>query len=675
MGETARATGGGVHLDGAARAPGLERIPVGHIRCDQHLLILEVDLTARRILTRRRDQLLGQPFLRYLDEDDVSGFDALARRLVVDGLASAKVESRVLPLRGAPCPVTFTVTHLPALGMGEPAAGESTILLVLEPLMRSGADPDPLAVGATQLDERSPDLITRYRLWPEPGFDYVSPSAQDVLGYPPRAFYADPWLLHELIEEPDEIEQLQKVHDGWEPHEPLLLHVQHRSGHTLVLEQRSTRVLDGEGQVLAIESIARDVTARAEEQTRYATAAGATRLFRELGPRDLDGADPATTLRAALEAACTYLGWPVGHGFLLDADPGYVVSAAWHEAEPSRSAPLREHTVSAPVLIDSDLVGEAVILVEQVVHALPDAAATERSMVAAASGYRFAITVPVTIEGGIGALLEFFVDGPRRPSPAVVAGVADLADEVGRALERSSAALHLRQLDQARQEFVARAAHELRGPVGSIALMAAALAHQARASEHPEMAAALDSLSAQAERIQMMATQLLELSQLEEGRVDLRIESLPVDIAMRAAVAALPATDRVRTDLDVAPSLDVLADAGLLDSILSNLLANAVRFARSAVLVEATALDDEVSLVVSDDGPGVPPELQALLFEPMKGALATSDHGGLGLALVAHAATAMGGCVRYEAAGGVGARFVVTLPAVPEPAPSSLSEA
>jgi PAS domain S-box-containing protein len=631
----------------------------GHLVCDPQLLILDVDLAARRILTRRRDQLIGQPFLRYLGEDGVAEFGALAHQLVIDGLGSARSEVWLLPERAEAIPVHITVTHLPGTAAG--ASDNGVILLALDPITRSGADPSPADGGAGDLGDRSADLITRYRLWPEPAFTYVSRSSEDVLGYPPKAFYADPMLLHELIDEPEDIERLQRIYEGEERREPVLLHLRHRDGNVIVLEQRSTGVRDGEGRLLAVEGIARDVTAHIEEQERYATAQGTTRAFRKLAPDDLDVAEPIAVVQAAIDAVCDHLGWPLGHAVLVDAAPGHVVSAAWHDLDPDRSAPLRAGAEAGPLRIDADLVAEAVLLMEQVVHELPDEQSTSRSVLAARCGYRYAVTVPVVVDDAIGAVLEFYTDGHRRPSQAVVAGVADLADDVGRSLTRNRAVLNLIERDQARQEFVARAAHELRGPIGAISLMASALAREAATSEHAEMASALDALAAQAERIRAMATRLLELSQLEEGRLELRPERVPVERAVRAAVSALPRTEGVRVETAIAPELFVFADPALLDSILSNLLVNAARYARSAVCVEAGQRQAGVAISVTDDGPGVPETLVSHLFQPIASPLATPDHGGIGLALVGRMASAMGGAVAYEGGPDRGARFVVTL--------------
>ena len=155
---------------------------------------------------------------------------------------------------------------------------------------------------------------------------------------------------------------------------------------------------------------------------------------------------------------------------------------------------------------------------------------------------------------------------------------------------------------------MARATHELRGPVGSVALMASALARQARQSSAMDLAASLERLSEQAERIQSMATRLLALSQLESGGLEVNLESVGVadagrgrggGHAARAWSAASPSRSRTLT-------CGVLADPLLLDEILANLLANARRYGGPNITVEVHARDGRVEFAVCDDGPGVP---------------------------------------------------------------------
>ena len=109
------------------------------------------------------------------------------------------------------------------------------------------------------------------------------------------------------------------------------------------------------------------------------------------------------------------------------------------------------------------------------------------------------------------------------------------------------------------------------------------------------------------------------------------------------------------------PDLHVLADPLLLDEILANLLANARRYGGPNIAIEVRPRGEQVEFAVRDDGPGVPPALVEHLFEPMRKKLASSNHAGLGLALVRQMARSLGGEATYEPTDERGARFVVRL--------------
>lgn len=149
------------------------------------------------------------------------------------------------------------------------------------------------------LAEHAQDVISRYRVLPTPGFEYVSPSVEQVLGYPPAAFYADPALMAQLVHPDDR-------HLLWpDPGSPpladlVVLRLLHADGHWVALEQRSTAVLDPAGTLVAVEGAARDVSDRQQ------TEASLARLNRVL--RTLTAANAALVRAASegelLEAIC-----------------------------------------------------------------------------------------------------------------------------------------------------------------------------------------------------------------------------------------------------------------------------------------------------------------------------------------------------------------------------------
>lgn len=120
------------------------------------------------------------------------------------------------------------------------------------------------------LSENVRDMVYRYRLTEPRGFEYVSPSSVDLTGYTPEEHYADPDLGRRLVHEADREELDRAVSD--QPSEPFVLRWRRKDGSTLWSEQQLRTVHDDAGRPVALEGIARDVTAfkRAEELLQQA---------------------------------------------------------------------------------------------------------------------------------------------------------------------------------------------------------------------------------------------------------------------------------------------------------------------------------------------------------------------------------------------------------------------
>ncbi|MEN6528347.1 MAG: response regulator [Anaerolineaceae bacterium] len=108
------------------------------------------------------------------------------------------------------------------------------------------------------------DLIYRFHFFPEPGFDYVSPAATELTGFSPEEFYADGNLAREFILEKDE-QFLEEIKTGnVDFSSPLLMRWRRKDGKMVWIEDRSSPVYNSAGQLIALEGIARDITARME---------------------------------------------------------------------------------------------------------------------------------------------------------------------------------------------------------------------------------------------------------------------------------------------------------------------------------------------------------------------------------------------------------------------------
>jgi signal transduction histidine kinase len=258
----------------------------------------------------------------------------------------------------------------------------------------------------------------------------------------------------------------------------------------------------------------------------------------------------------------------------------------------------------------------------------------------------------------------------RTAAAALPAGarlpVPQAQDELRALAEALNALLARRDEARARlQRFTGDAAHELRSPVASIRAQAEV------AVVHPDPALAQEVLGdvvAESERLSKLIDDLLVLSRSDAGDW---AAAGPVDLALAttAAVDRLP-PGSPRVQLRIPPSAcTVWAAAGEVELVLDNLLRNAARYARARISVFLLPTADSVRLTVEDDGPGVPAEHRARVFDRFY--RVHDDRGrrtggaGLGLALVAEVVRRRGGSVLLGESADGGARFEVRWPGPP----------
>jgi signal transduction histidine kinase len=238
----------------------------------------------------------------------------------------------------------------------------------------------------------------------------------------------------------------------------------------------------------------------------------------------------------------------------------------------------------------------------------------------------------------------------------------DEVGELARAFERMRG--RLAQLDHARREFIANASHELRTPIFSLGGFLELLDEEEL--DEATRRDFLTTMREQVERLTKLATELLDLSRLDAGR--LRIELQPVDLADVATAVvdefrgvALAREHELEVETEGAPT--VLGDTERVLQIARILVENALVHTPpgTRVLVRARA-GDRPKLRVEDDGPGIPPEHAAQVFERfyrVEGAMASGS--GLGLAIARELAALMHGVVELETQPGATA-FALLLP-------------
>jgi hypothetical protein len=238
------------------------------------------------------------------------------------------------------------------------------------------------------------------------------------------------------------------------------------------------------------------------------------------------------------------------------------------------------------------------------------------------------------------------------------------------------------RLERSRAELVSTVAHELRSPLTSVKGFTATLLNKWGRFTDDQKRVMLETVNADADRVTRLITELLDVSRIESGRMEVHRQL--VDLPDRARkivagrVAAGDAEDRFR--LEVLGGLpETWLDADKIDQILGNLVENAVRHGAGIVtiVVESAHLDgeegelDAVAVSVRDQGEGISPDVAPRVFRQFwrgkpRGGSRRGQHGGgtgLGLYIVKGLVEAHGGTIGVRRAPGGGAEFRFIVPA------------
>jgi PAS domain S-box-containing protein len=235
----------------------------------------------------------------------------------------------------------------------------------------------------------------------------------------------------------------------------------------------------------------------------------------------------------------------------------------------------------------------------------------------------------------------------------------------------------LQEADRRKDEFLATLAHELRNPLSPIYNAAQIL--RKRLAPGDQNVALLDMVQRQLNHLVRLVDELLELTRIRRGVIELRKESVAIETALRDAVdSCQPLIEtkghRVTTHVDGGP-LWVFGDPVRLTQILTNLLNNAVKYTPPGGVIDlaAAGVGDEVVLSVRDNGVGLSAEALPRVFDlfaQIETSVAESAGGlGIGLALARKLVELHGGHIEAKSAGlGKGSEFSVHLPRSQPPA-------
>jgi signal transduction histidine kinase len=311
----------------------------------------------------------------------------------------------------------------------------------------------------------------------------------------------------------------------------------------------------------------------------------------------------------------------------------------------------------------------------------------EKVMPMLAFGLRFYAGAPLCTYDGIKIGTVCAVDPkPRQVSEKQTQILADLAKIVVDELELRLAARKMLQADEAlrslnqqlevanrnKSEFLASMSHELRTPLNGILGASELLSQGLFGGLNAKQQEYLGDIQQSGAHLLRLIDDLLDLSRIEAGQFELRLEALDVGMFMEACSAVVRGLASAKSlHVELSPPREKLlirADQRRLTQVACNLLSNALKFSpeHGKVLFRAWLEAGEVRFLVEDEGPGIEPRYQERIFEQFFRIASDQEGTGLGLPLAKQLLELHGGRIWLDSTPGRGSRFFFALPLQPD---------
>lgn len=432
-------------------------------------------------------------------------------------------------------------------------------------------------------------------------------------------------------------------------------------------------IRDPAGQVIAISTIARDIT----ERTR---AEAGQRFLAEASALLASSLDYEVTLARVADLAVPQLAdWCIVY---LRQDDGSISRLAMTHADPTKADVARE--IGERFNLDPDAAegiprilrsGQAILHPEAspaILAADVDRPA-ELAVILAGLQVRSWMGVPLAARGRtFGAISLVAAESGRRYGPTDLALAEDLARRAALAIDNARLYQDAQDAIRRRDQFLSIAAHELRNPVmvlkGAADLLRRAPADASVALVRQERL--LQQIAKAADRLGALTDDLLDISRIQLGQLPLRAERIDLTIFVRDFATRyreqLDNQHHLAIEVPAAPCF-VMVDTGRLEQVLINLLDNAAKYSPDGGLIELAVRPEDGSVLVQvrDEGIGLPPGAEEAIFEPFGRASNTSGIPGMGLGLFIcrNIVERHGGQIWTESAGeGRGATMSLRLP-------------
>ncbi|KHD77205.1 hypothetical protein MB27_12210 [Actinoplanes utahensis] len=395
-------------------------------------------------------------------------------------------------------------------------------------------------------------------------------------------------------------------------------------------------------------------------------ATGRVVAWNPAAARGLAEAESSTIAAArVVEALGVKMCWPVTELWLIDHDRQLLTCAARH-TQPGRR--LRDFAVNT---LEPGAALPGRVCTSGTAHWIPDLSTdpgSPRSRAAARIGLRVAVGVPLCTSRHILGALCVYGDRVEDPEDTLLGLLSGLAAQIGQYVERRRAEELAIELARTKDEFLSMVTHEIRNPLSAITGTAALLEDELDDLTRDEQLHYLRTITRNAERLTVMAEDLLDLARLESGHLAINPAGTDLCTIIRQALQGTPTDDKNLTVTVRLPEhLELHADPHRLRQVADNLLSNAVKYtpAGGTVTVSATTDDTGQKIIwtVTDNGIGIPAAERPRRFYRASSALERRIPGtGLGLVIARTIIECHHGTIVLADHEGPGTTFVVELP-------------
>lgn len=312
---------------------------------------------------------------------------------------------------------------------------------------------------------------------------------------------------------------------------------------------------------------------------------------------------------------------------------------------------------------------------------------------------RTLIVTPLLVQGEVQGVMEALTIKEKGFVQSEVEVLSVVANELASGMSRKRLLDELRmknieleaqthktaEVSETLKKFLATFSHELRSPLNSIIGFSDIITTQFAELSAESVQEFMRNINASGRHLQQIINDILDLSKIEAGKLELHIASYPVSYfqeSVERVLAAAIAEKNIRLDFDLSTEFDeIVVDQTRFKQILINLVSNAIKFSNPSgrVTIRSERVGNDIEFEVRDEGTGIRPEEMAQLFKPFgqaKSGMEANKQGiGLGLAITKRLVELHGGTIRIDSEWGKGTTVSFRIPMIVDAASERMMQA